>query len=127
MYRQLLISLLLLGLGGPALADWVRLARNEQSVIYLETPVPKQSGGHVMVWVLRDHLIMHHGPDGAYVSSKDQLEIDCPARRVRRIYSADFAQPMGQGKQVHYEHGPMSWNFATPNTIISRMMDIACG
>ncbi len=111
---------------GPVLADWVQLARNEQSVIYIETPIPKKTGGHVMVWVLRNHLTLQHGPGGPYMSSRDQLEVDCPGRRIRRHYASDHAQAMGEGRQVHFEHGPMSWNFATPNSIASRMVNIAC-
>jgi hypothetical protein len=69
---------------------------------------------------------MRQGPGGVYVSSKDQIEVDCAGRRIRRLYSSDHPQPMGAGKAVHFEHGPMSWNFATPNSIASRMVNVAC-
>jgi hypothetical protein len=33
---------------------------------------------------------------------------------------------MGGGKPVYTEHGPMSWNRASPNTIIKRIVEITC-
>lgn len=126
MSRTLFLALLLMLGAAPAWADWVLLARNERSVLYIETPVPKKAGGNVVIWVLRDHLVMRQGPGGPYASSKDQLEVDCAGRRIRRLYSSDHPQPMGAGKPVHFEHGPMSWNFATPNSIAARMVNVAC-
>ena len=126
MLKTFAFSLLLLLGAGPVLADWVQLARNEQSVIYIETPIPKQVGGKVMVWVLRNYLVMRQGPGGPYLSARDQLEVDCAGRRIRRLYASDHPQAMGEGKPVHFEHGPMSWNVATPDSIASRMVNIAC-
>ncbi len=65
-------------------------------------------------------------PYGAYLSSKDQIELDCRGRRARRTYSSDHPQPMGQGALLHSEYGPMSWNDALPGTILGRVVDIAC-
>lgn len=124
--RTFLLALLLMLGNAPAWAGWVLLAHNEQSVIYIETPLPRKAGGNVMIWVLRDHLARRQGPGGPHASSKDQLEIDCAGRRIRRLYSSDHPQPMGAGKPVHFEHGPMSWNFATANSIASRMVNVAC-
>lgn len=122
-YGCLLLSLLACA---PAQAEWVRLAHSAQSVFYLDPAVSKKVNGHVMVWVLRDHAGMRTGPAGTYLSSKDQFEIDCPGRRIRRLYSSDHAQAMGAGRAVASEHGPMSWNQATPHTVVSRIVDVAC-
>lgn len=106
-----------------AQAEWVRIAHNEQSVFYLDPTLSKRVGSHVMVWMLRDHVGQAQGP---FRSSKDQLEVDCAGRNVRRIYASDHGQAMGLGPALHFEHGPMSWNRVTPNTILSRMVNIAC-
>lgn len=116
--------LLLAGVG--AQAEWVRLAHSAQSVFYLDPAVSKKVGGHVTAWVLRDHSGPRSGAAGGYLSSRDQFEVDCPGRRIRRLYSADHAQAMGGGPAVRSEHGPMSWNHVTPNTIVSRIADVAC-
>jgi hypothetical protein len=104
----------------------VKLASNEQSVFYLDSSVSKKAGANVMIWVLRDHTSRRYGESGPYLSSQDQIEVDCSAGRIRKIYSSDHPQPMGQGKFVHSEHGPMSWNAASPGSIIKRIVDIAC-
>lgn len=126
MMRKTLL-LLCLGLAAAgARAEWLRLAQTGQSVFYVEVPMPKKSGGHVMVWVLRDHAALQYGPSGPYLSSKDQIEVDCPGGRIRRMYSSDHPQAMGKGPLLRFEHGPMSWNYAEPNTIVRRIVDMAC-
>lgn len=119
---QGLLATLLLACA-TAQAEWVRIAHNEQSVFYIDPTLSKRAGSHVMVWMLRDHVGQPLGP---FRSSKDQLEVNCAARQVRRIYASDHGQAMGQGPVLHFEHGPMSWNRVTPNTILSRMVNIAC-
>nr|WP_315426956.1 surface-adhesin E family protein [uncultured Albidiferax sp.] len=125
--RKHLLLPLLLALGcGPALADWVRISTSETSVFYIDSAIPPKVGSNVMVWILRDHSAPQVGAGGPFASSKDQIEIDCAGRRVRRIYSSDHPEAMGKGKMVHSEHGPMSWNQVGPNTIMKRIVDMAC-
>lgn len=126
MVKKLIFLLLLAVTGGHAMAEWVKLSHVEQSVFYMDSAVSKKAGDRVMVWILRDHAGLRFGPSGAYLSSKDEIEVDCPGRRLRRIYSSDHPQAMGAGKFVHSEHGPMSWNDAPPNTIGSRIVNVAC-
>lgn len=126
MLKTILMSVFLMAGSSQVMAEWVRLSHNEQSVFYIDTPIPKKAGSNVMIWILRDHTGLRHGPSGPFLSSKDQIEVDCAGRRIRRIYASDHPQAMGAGKQVHFEHGPMSWNYASPNTIAGRMVDIAC-
>jgi|APLak6261670569_1056079.scaffolds.fasta_scaffold01670_4 hypothetical protein len=126
MLKTILMSLFLTLGSSQVMAEWVKISHNEQSVFYIETPIPKKVGSSVMIWVLRDHTGLRQGPSGPYLSSKDQIEVDCAGRRIRRMYSSDHPQAMGAGKLVNSEHGPMSWNYASPNTIASRMVDVAC-
>ncbi len=126
MNKKLLFALLFAVGCGQAMADWVKVASNEQSVFYLDSAVSKKVGANVMIWILRDHTSPRFGGAGAHLSSKDQIEVDCSARRIRKVYSADYPQPMGAGKFVYSEHGPMSWNDVAPNTIIKRVVDRAC-
>lgn len=126
MVKRLIFLSCLTVVCGQAMAGWVKFSQNEHSVFYIDSDMSKKFGGHVMIWVLRDHASPRYAEFGSYRSSKDQIEVDCAGRRIRRIYSSDHPKPMGEGKLVHYEHGPMSWNGATPNTIVSRMVDVAC-
>lgn len=126
MNKALLLPLLWALACGPALADWVRISSSEASVFYIDSAIPPKVGSNVMVWMLRDHTTPQVGAGGPYASSKDQIEIDCAARRVRRIYASGHPEPMGQGKMVFSEHGPMSWNAVAPRTILRRVVDTAC-
>ncbi len=106
--------------------QWVKVSTNATSSIYLDATVSKRVGSNIIIWLLRDY----NGPqyDGAvnYLSSKDQIETDCGGQRVRRIYSSNHPQAMGGGAVVSAEHGPMSWNAVTWDSIIRRAVDIAC-
>lgn len=126
MHNKLLMSLLLAVSCGHAGAEWVKVSRNESSVFYMDTSISKKMGANVMIWVVRDHAGLQYGDSGPYLSSKDQIEVDCNWRRIRRIYSSDHPQHMGAGRFVHSEHGPMSWNNASRGTVIQRIVDIAC-
>ena len=109
-----------------AAVPWIKVSTNGTSSIYLDSTPSKRVGSNIMIWLLRDY----NGPqyDGAvnYLSSKDQVEVDCGAQRVRRIYSSNHPQSMGEGAFVSSEHGPMSWNDVTWDSIIRRAVDIAC-
>jgi hypothetical protein len=124
--RHVLIGALLATSATTALADWVKVAETGQSVIYLDPAVSRKVGDNVMVWLLRDHAARRVGAGGPFRSSKDQVEVDCRARRVRLIYSSDHPKPMGEGRFVHSEHGPMSWNAAPPQSVMGRVVALAC-
>ena len=109
-----------------AQADWVKVASTETSVFYLDTSMSKKVAGTLMIWVLREHNTPRMAPEGRYRSSKDQLEIDCKGRRARLIYTSDHPDLRGEGKQVHFQHGPMSWNDVAQNPVFARILNIAC-
>lgn len=117
----------LLALGcSLAQAEWVKVASTETSAFYLDTAMSKKVAGTLMIWILREHTSPRMAPEGRYRSSKDQLEIDCKGRRVRLIYTSDHPDLLGEGKQVHFQHGPMSWNDVAQNPVFSRIVNIAC-
>ena len=107
-------------------AEWIRVSTTQQSVFYIDSNKSPKVGNNVMIWVLRDHKQMLPGQGLAVRSSKDQIEIDCAGRRVRRVFSSDHGRRMGEGPMLHSEHGPMSWNAVALHTPISRIADVAC-
>lgn len=118
----------LLALGcSQAQADWVKVATTDTTVFYLDTAMSKKVAGTLMIWILREHTSPRMSPEGRrYRSSKDQLEIDCRGRRVRLIYSSHHPDVDGEEKQVHFDHGPMSWNDVAQNPVFGRIVNIAC-
>lgn len=124
-WKRLFVVLLAFG-SLAAHAEWIRVSSTRQSVFYVDSSKSPRVGDNVMVWVLRDHKQMLPGQGLAVRSSKDQIEIDCAVRRVRRIFSSDHGRRMGEGPMLHSEHGPMSWNAVALNTPISRIADVAC-
>ena len=126
MIKKLGVWTLLALAGNLAHADWVKVASTETSIFYLDTSMSKKVAGTLMIWVLREHNSPRMAPQGRYRSSKDQLEIDCKGRRARLIYTSDHPDLRGEGKQVHFQHGPMSWNDVAQNPVFSRILNIAC-
>lgn len=111
---------------GPTWADWIKVASTENDVFYLSSEQSKKFGASITVWVLRDHLTVRYGKQGAYQSSKDQMEIDCQQRRIRLLYSSDHPKAMGEGQFIHSNHGPMSWNDVDPRSTLNRIVSFAC-
>ena len=105
---------------------WVKVSTNTTFTIYLDPAVSARVGTNIMIWLLREYNQPQFDGTVNYLSSKDQIEVDCSARRVRRIYSSNHPQPMGGGDFVSSEHGPMSWNDVPQDSIIRRAIDIAC-
>lgn len=126
MNNKLFLSLLLAMSCSPVMAEWIKISTTEKSVIYIDSSMSKRVGDNVMIWLLRDHMSLQYEGAVPSLSAKDQVEVDCNRRRVRKIYSSAHPQPMGKGQLVYSEHGPMSWNNASPNTIVHRIVDIAC-
>jgi hypothetical protein len=126
LHKRILLALVLAAACEQALAAWVKVAEASGSTIYFDPAASKKVGDNVMVWLLRDHAETRFGTAGPYLSSKDQIEIDCRGRRVRRIYVSDHPKPMGEGRFVASEHGPMSWNDAQPRSIMGRVVELAC-
>jgi hypothetical protein len=126
MNNKLFLSLLLTLCCGQVMAEWVKVSTSEKSVFYMDSSISQRVGSNVMIWLLRDHMNVQYAGSEPFLSSKDQIEVDCQRQRIRRIYSSDHPQHMGKGNFVHSEHGPMSWNDASPNTIVKRIVDIAC-
>jgi hypothetical protein len=126
MHNKLFLSLLLTMGCSPVMAEWIKVSTSEKSVIYMDSSISQRVGSNVVVWLLRDHTSPQYVGSQPFLSSKDQIEVDCQGKRIRRMYSSDHPQHMGRGASVHSEHGPMSWNNASPGTIVKRIVDIAC-
>lgn len=126
LHKRILLALVLAAACEQGLAAWVKVAQTAGSTVYLDPAVSKKVGDNVMVWLLRDHAETRFGAGGPYLSSRDQIEIDCRGRRVRRIYVSDHPNPMGEGRFVASEHGPMSWNDAQPRSVMGRVVELAC-
>jgi hypothetical protein len=105
---------------------WIAAANSEQAGFYVDSEPISRAGSHVVVWTLRDYGKTKLGAGGYFLSTKDELEIDCASRYFRRILTSDYSGQMGKGKVVRSEQGSMSWNAVTPDSVIQRMVDLAC-
>ena len=106
--------------------SWLKVSANSTSSIYLDSAVAKRVGSNIMVWLLRDYNATQYAGGVGYLSSKDQVEVDCAGFRIRRIYSSNHPQAMGAGEFVSSEHGPMSWNSVAQGDTMWRVLNIAC-
>jgi hypothetical protein len=105
---------------------WIAAANSEQADFYVDSVPIKRSGSHVVVWTLRDFHYSKLGAGGYFLSTKDELEINCASGYFRRIQTSDYSGQMGKGKLVRSEQGSMSWNAVTPDSVIQRMVGLAC-
>lgn len=125
MKRLIFVLVMVIAMCG-AKADWIRVGATEQANYYIDSELLNRAGSHVVIWALRDFPYSHLGAGGYYLSTKDELEIDCANQRLRRIFTSDHPRRMGGGDFVFSEHGPMSWNKVPPDTIMQRLVDVAC-
>ncbi len=64
--RRLGGALLLLALSvGPVWADWLKVASTEHDDFYLSSEQSKKFGANITVWILRNHLTVRYGKQGA--------------------------------------------------------------
>ena len=125
-FKRTLLALLLALAMCAARAEWIRVGATEQANFYIDSELKNRAGSHVVIWALRDFPYSHLGAGGYFLSSKDELEIDCANQRLRRIFTSDHPRHMGGGDFVYSEHGPMSWNKVPTDSIMQRLVDVAC-
>jgi hypothetical protein len=106
--------------------NWVRISSSATAAIYLDLGDAKRVGNFIVIWLLRDFNSPQFDGKANYLSSKDEIEVDCGNDRVRLLHASHHPLAMGAGPLVSSEHGPMSWNAVAGDSAIRRAVDIAC-
>ena len=118
----LLVSLLVVA--ASACADWVRVARTDAAVHYVDPSTVQKDGTLRTVWALQD---MAHESPGGVMSIRALQEYDCADGRSRYLSLASYSRPMAGG-EVLAEHALRDrWTPKLRNAKASTIANIVCG
>ena len=118
----LLVSLLVVA--APACADWVRVARTDAAVHYVDPSTVQKDGTLRTVWALQD---MAHESPGGVMSIRALQEYDCADGRSRYLSLAAHSRPMAGG-EVLAEHVLRDrWTPKLRNAKALAIANIVCG
>jgi len=125
--RLLLITLLVLS-SGPAYAEWVVVAANEEAGVihYADPDTIRRKENLVKMWELIDFKTAQTGRGLSYLSAKFQVEYDCAEERHRLLAFLQHSNNMGRGNVVHSDSTEYNWEPIAPDTIGLRMWKFAC-
>ena len=114
----LLVSLLVVA--APACADWVRVARTDAAVHYVDPSTVHKDGTLRTVWALQD---MAHESPGGVMSIRALQEHDCAGQRFRYLEVSAHSAPMAGGWVLAAHEVRDAWSERQGPSAIGR---IAC-
>ncbi len=101
----------------PVLAEWIRAGSNDSNTLYVDLSSKEQSSGLVKIWSLYDFNSRQVFNGKAYLSTKNQYQIDCKRKLIRTIFSSIHTGRMGSGSTVHYASFPnVDWSPVPPES-----------
>lgn len=124
--REIILMMLLAGASSSAMADWVNVASNENTAIYVDQASVGRTGGMAKMWHLTDYNNVHKDMGEAYLSTKDQNEYDCKEVKFRRRASSQHSKNMGGGKVVYSDTFTSRWKPVEPDSGIEILWKFAC-
>lgn len=126
--RKVMLILLLAGVSGNVMAEWVRLQEQKSQTIYFDTTSIRRAENTVKVWQLADMkyptAVQNRTP---FSSLKVQIEYDCNQGTLRDLYTAAYAAGMGEGELVFTDNVQGKWAPTVPGSIGEAMLKILCG
>ena len=124
--RKIILMILLAVVSNSAMAEWVSVANNENTTIYVDPATIQRSGNMAKMWILTDFKTADKDMGEAYLSMKDQNEYDCKEVKVRRRASSQHSKNMGGGKVVYSDSYTTRWKPVPPDSGIEIMWKFAC-
>jgi hypothetical protein len=114
----LLITLLVLSCG-QACAEWVPVANNDERGVttYVDPDTISHKGYLVKVWTLFNWKTVQTEASDSYLSSKEQIQLDCAEERVRLLAFTLFSGNMGSGNVVKADSYETKWELIQPRSI----------
>ena len=127
---RLLLAPVLLCAAPIVLAEWVKIAGNNNVDAYMDLSLLEKKGTYVMSWRLYDYRTPQRTSSGKTFSSATTLDaINCTDRTEAMISFIQFEQPMGKGKIVASRKLPRNeWDImrVAPKSIGEEMNRVAC-
>ena len=123
-----ILSLILAAASGAVLADWARIASDDDIYsAYADKQSVRRQGDLVRMQGLYDFRRRDFTPDGKGLFSTVVLrEYDCNKRQVRLLSAIDFSGHMGTGIAVSTSDRPRRWEEIVAGGIDEIYFTLAC-
>ena len=130
MKKLLLIKLLvvLVVASSNAMAEWTPIGEGERRVSYIDLNTISKSGNLVKAWVMFDLKEAKSAEGITFLSSANQIEVDCKEELIHMLAMTAYSKNMAQGialKSIYDVHD--EWHPVPPNSGESNIWNIACG
>lgn len=124
--HKIILMILLAVVSNSAMADWVNVASNENTAIYVDQASVKRAGDMATMWHLTDYINVRKDMGEAYLSMKEQNEYDCKAIKFRRRASSQHSKNMGNGKVVYSDSYTTRWKPIPAESGVEILWKFAC-
>ena len=118
----LMVSLLFAA--APACAEWVKVARTDAAVHYVDPASVRKDGSMRTVWAMQD---MAHESTGGVMSIRALQEYDCADGRSRYLSLVTHSRPMARGEILAEHELRDRWTPRLRNVKASTIGNIVCG
>jgi hypothetical protein len=126
--RKLVLMMLLAVVSSNAMAEWISIGEGERRVSYIDLNTISKSGNLVKVWVMFDLKEAKSAEGIKFLSSANQIEVDCKEELIHMLAMTAYSKNMAQGialKSIYDVHD--EWHPVPPNSGESNIWKIACG
>ncbi|MDE2309845.1 MAG: hypothetical protein KGL01_03330 [Betaproteobacteria bacterium] len=124
--RKVTLMMLLVVVSNSALAEWISVASNKNTTIYVDPATVQRKGNMATMWHMTDYKTPSKDMGEEYLSTKDQNEYDCKEVKVRRRASSQHSKNMGGGKVVYSDTYTTRWKPVPPDSGIEILWKFAC-
>ncbi|MBI5435614.1 MAG: hypothetical protein HY937_00615 [Nitrosomonadales bacterium] len=124
--RKVILMMLLAVVSNSAMAEWVSVASNKYTAIYVDPATIQRAGNMAKMWILTDYKTANKDMGEAYLSTKDQNEYDCKEVKFRRRASSQHSKNMGGGKVVYSDSYTTRWKPVPPDSGTEILWKFAC-
>ena len=124
--HKVILMMLLAGVSSSAMAEWVSVGSNENTMIYVDQATVKRTGNMATMWHLTDFNSAQKDMGEKYLSTKDQNEYDCKEMRWRRRAASQHSKNMGGGKVVYSDTYTTRWKPVPPDSGVEILWKFAC-
>ena len=121
---RIALTLSLLLAAAPVLADWVKVARTDAAVHYVDPVTVHDEGGLRRAWVMQD--MVETGPERMR-SLRALQEYDCAGERFRYLALVAYDKPMASGEVLAAYGLSDTWNERPRGSRPSSIELVVCG
>lgn len=120
---RLVLTLLLLSLAAPALAEWTKISENNATVHYIDSKITRSTDNLRTASEIQD--LKERYKDGE-LSRRFLAEYDCKENRTRSLSFTTYSERMAKGNVLAKGDTPEAWVTVQPGTIAARFLKFVC-